>query len=155
MLYITISSEENSAPNFHVGGNAVNKHVYVNMCLKILLLFVCKYHRDRPFVFWPDKASSHYSKLALNFLEESGINYVTKVRNPTNLPQCRPIEDFFGTLAQKVYDGSWNAKSAGQLQNRIRYCLKKMDKKVVRDVVANVPNCLKKCGQEGPHAVAH
>ena len=42
---------------------------------------------------------------------EENINYVDKSLNPPNVPQARPIENFWGDLAQKVYNGGWYAKS--------------------------------------------
>ena len=50
-----------------------------------------------------------------------------KWRNPTNLPQCRPIEDLWGTLTGLVYEGGWTAKIFQKLKNRITRCVKKID----------------------------
>jgi hypothetical protein len=65
--------------------------------------FLRKYHLDGKFFFWPDKASSYYTKGTLNFLRENNIPFVEKIDNLINLPQCRPIEDFFGQLSPIVY----------------------------------------------------
>ncbi len=67
------------------------------------MLFLREYYSDGKFLFWPDKESSHYAKDTLNFLRENNIPCVEKMDNPTNLPQCRPIEDFFGQLSSIVY----------------------------------------------------
>ena len=47
------------------------------------------------------------------------INYVLVDLNPPNVPKARPIEDFWGILAQKVYEGGWEAKNKEQLKDRI------------------------------------
>ena len=41
--------------------------------------------------------------LTKNYLKDENINFVPYDRNPTNSPQCRPIEDFFGYLSSIVY----------------------------------------------------
>ena len=55
---------------------------------KILLPFLKEHHAAGKYVFWPVKASSHYAKKTLEYLEQKKIPYVPKERNPTNLPQC-------------------------------------------------------------------
>ena len=35
--------------------------------------------------------------------------------NPPNVPQARPVENFCVCLAQKVYEGGWEAKTEQQL----------------------------------------
>ena len=39
--------------------------------------------------------------------------------NPPNVPQARPIENFWGSLAQKVYEGGWEANSEIAIKRRI------------------------------------
>jgi hypothetical protein len=39
------------------------------------------------------------------------VNFVHKDKNPPNFPQERPIENFWGCLAKKVYEGDWEAKT--------------------------------------------
>lgn len=43
---------------------------------------------------------------------------------PTNLPQCRPIEDIFGGLSSVVYEKGWKTKCTKQVKTRIRKSLK-------------------------------
>lgn len=129
MLYIAISDKGMSKPVFHKGGLAVNQKVYEEKCLKkVLIPFIKKYHQDNNYIFWPDKASSHYAKKTSEFLHNNKIAFVPKERNPTNLPQCRPVEDFFGYLASIVYKHGWRAKNHDQLE-RIRNSIKKNGRK--------------------------
>ena len=58
---------------------------------------------------------------------EQNINFVEVKSNPPNVPQARPIEDFWGCLAQKVYEGCWEATSEQQLIDRIKRKLKEFD----------------------------
>ncbi|CAF5166545.1 unnamed protein product, partial [Rotaria magnacalcarata] len=39
------------------------------------------------------------------WLHEQNIKFVPKQDNPPNVPQARPIEDFWSILAGKVYEG--------------------------------------------------
>ena len=64
------------------------------------------------YVFWPDKATTHYAKNTQELLINSGVDFVEKNIYPTNLPQCRPIENYFGRLSQLVYAGGWCAKNS-------------------------------------------
>ena len=47
--------------------------------------------------------------------------------NPPNVPQARPIENFWGCLSQKVYEDGWEAETEKQLINRIKLKLKDFD----------------------------
>jgi len=86
----------------------------------------------------PDKASSHYAKSVTDFLWEKSIPFIQKKDNLTNLPQARPIEDFIGTLDQLVYEKGWKAEILDQLENRVKYCLKKLDMDIVREQMEKV-----------------
>jgi hypothetical protein len=156
MLYIVISEEGISKPIFNVGGNAVNCDTYVEKCLtKALVPFLRAHHADGNYVFWPDKASSHYAKKSTDFLSARGIRFVPKSMNPTNLPQCRPVEDFFGYISGIIYRGGWCAENTDQLVRRIRWALRKVDLNVVRKMMVSVPRRLRKVNREGAFSMAH
>ena len=57
-------------------------------------------------IFWPGLASYHYAKITRNWLEANNIQFVPKNDNPPNIPQARPIEDFWALLSRKVWMGS-------------------------------------------------
>ena len=44
------------------------------------------------------------------FLRQNGIAYVEKDENPPNAPQIRLIENYWGILKMKGYEGNWSAK---------------------------------------------
>jgi len=56
----------------------------------------------------------------LAFLRENSIAYVEKEENPPSAPQIRPIENYWGILKMKVYEGNWSAKDREALIRRIR-----------------------------------
>ena len=57
--------------------------------------------------------------------------YVKKEENPPNAPQIRPIENYWGILKMKVYDGNWSAKDREALIRRIKIKQKEIDQDVV------------------------
>ena len=44
--------------------------------------------------------------------------------NPPNVNQVRPIENYWGCLAQKVYEGGWKTNTEHQLICGIEYKMK-------------------------------
>ncbi len=156
MLYIAVSNNGVSEAYFKPSGLAINQDVYTKECLaKILIPFIRKYHADDAYVFWPDKASSHYAKKTIEFLNNQNIRFVPKQRNPTNLPQCRPIEDFFGELSSLVYSKGWKAKSIKQLKTRIRKCLKEMNTTGVQRACSKIRTKLRAVADKGPFDQNH
>jgi hypothetical protein len=132
MVWIAISECGMSQPYFRMHRSAAIKApIYINECLrKRLLPFIHKHHSDFNYIFWPDLASAHYATETREWMDEF-VNYVPKHLNPPNVPKARPIEDFWGILAQLVYEGDWVAKNQDQLEKRIRSCLKKIDLKIL------------------------
>ena len=103
---------------------AVNSDIYIKECLeKRMLPFIREHHQDSNYIFWPDLASCHYSKQTVAWMDEN-VKFVPKDMNPPNVQQARPIENFWGCLAQKVYEGGWEAKTEQQLIRRIKSKMK-------------------------------
>jgi len=113
-------------------GQAANQHVYMSECLeKRLLPFIRTVHQNDRVVFWPDLASAHYANKVQEYLKSQNIEYVARSDNPANLPEMRPIEDFWAKIKQKVYDDNWHAKSIQQLRRRIKWAFSKVDEQFV------------------------
>lgn len=139
MVWIAISPKGVSKPYFKPSKLAINQEVYLNECIKKRLIpFISKYHADSQYVFWPDKASSHYAKTVTDYLDANNIQYIPKDLNPANLPESRPIEDFWAKLKRKVYKQDWCAENVTQLKQRIRYCLQNIDKEFVQCLAGKV-----------------
>ncbi|XP_065643078.1 uncharacterized protein LOC136074667 [Hydra vulgaris] len=128
LMWIAISDRGMSEPLFRTSkAVAINSSIYINECLeKRLLPFIHKYLGDFNYLFWPDLASSHYSKDSLNWMDQY-VYYVDKESNPPNVPQARPIENFWGHLAQKVYEGDWQASTEQVLIDRVKLKLHEID----------------------------
>lgn len=134
-------------------GFALNSELYQKKCLTKLKKFIHTHHGDGKYRFWPDLASCHYSTDTQNWLRRENIRYVPKDFNPPNVPKARPIEDFWGILAQKVYERGWEAKSAATLKRRIALKLKEVDIDVVRDMMGKVRQKLRKISEKGPLSI--
>ena len=72
------------------------------------------------------------------------INYVQKEINPPNIPQARPIENFWGCLVQKVYENGWEAKTEAQLSLRVKSKPKEFDINFLQDLMKGVKGKLRK-----------
>ena len=74
---------------------------------------------------------------------------MSKQLNPPNVPQARPIENFWFSLSQKVYEGHWEAKRDQQLIRRIKFKMKEFCGELFRGVKAKV----KSIGDNGAYAL--
>ena len=128
LVWIAISEHGLSEPLIRFSTScSINQYIYKDECLvKRLLPFIKKYHGDEKYIFWPDLASSHYADSVVRWMNEN-VNYVGKDINPPNVPQARPIENFWGCLVQKVYEDGWEAKTEAQLARRIKSKIKEFD----------------------------
>ena len=70
------------------------------------------------------------------FLNSSWMGMVKK---PPNAPQIRPIENYWGILKKKVYEGNWMAQTRDHLIRRI----KTKQKEINRDIVIKMFDNLK------------
>ena len=82
---------------------------------------------DDDFVFWSDLASAHNAKIVLDYLKDKMVEIIPREDNPPNLPECKPIENFWPILKGPVYEINWKAKTLQQLKELIKYCLTKSE----------------------------
>ena len=62
------------------------------------------------------------------------VYFVDETTNPPNVAQATPIENLWGILAQKVYEGEWEAKTQQELISRIQSQLKKFDSNFLKNL---------------------
>ncbi|XP_031621012.1 uncharacterized protein LOC116339331 [Contarinia nasturtii] len=125
LVWVAISSKGISTPVIRpFGAKAIDSDTYINQCLPKLKQFIENHHTRAEIMFWPDLASSHYAKKTLNWLTAQNIPFVPKKDNPPNIPQTRPIEDFWSVLKRKVYEKGWEAQNEQQLIGRFKRKLK-------------------------------
>jgi hypothetical protein len=77
------------------------------------------------------------------------INYVSVDINPPNVPKARPIEDLWGILAQKVYEGGWEATIEDQLRRRIIVCLNKINLNDLQSLMSGIKAKLRSIADKG------
>ena len=147
LVWVAISPRGMSQSFIAPSGLSVNQDVYLNECVKKRLIpYIEKYHSDNNYVFWPDLASSQYANSVLTWLREKNVTFVEKEDNPPCVPELRPIENFWSILKGQVYSKGWEAKTVDELKRRIKYCLKKVDLKLIHKMVSDVPdklNCVR------------
>ena len=68
--------------------STLSGQIYVKECLQKRLLPLIKSHNNRP-VFWPDLASIHYCKLAMERYKKNNVKFVPKTENPPNCQELR------------------------------------------------------------------
>ena len=115
LLWLAFSPKGVTAPVIRSGRSmSVTADVYVNECLEPRLLpFIRANYPRGGYIFWPDKASAHYAGRTVTWMQDNEVHFVAKEDNPTEVPQCRPIEDFFCLL---VYEKNWSAKNIAALE---------------------------------------
>jgi len=150
LVWLAISPAGVSSAFFAESKQAINQDVYLKDCIqKRLIPFINAHHNSSEYVFWPDLASSHYAKKVVNFLKEQNIQFVPKDINPANLPEARPIEDFWADLKRDVYSNGWEAKNIQQLKARINNKLKNIDQNLVQSRALETPKRLDKIRRYG------
>jgi hypothetical protein len=132
---------------------AIDSDTYISQCMPILKRFIENYHTRDEIMFWPDLASSHYAKKTTDWLTSQNIPFVPKKDNPPNIPQARPIEDFWSILKRKVYEKGWEAENEQHLIDRIKRKVKEIDESVVQTMILKVHNTLRKIEDNGPLSV--
>ena len=60
----------------------------------------------------PDLAGAHYSDETVVWMEEN-VHFVEKVSNSPDVEglDSKPIENLWGILTQKVYEGGWQTRT--------------------------------------------
>jgi hypothetical protein len=150
LVWLCISDKGISKPFFVPSGLAVNQKVYLEQCIiKRLVPFIETHHADGQYLFWPDLATSHWANSVIDYFEEKGINYVTKDDNPPNVPERRPVEDFWAILKGLVYEKNWQATDLENLRTRILKCLKEIDIELVKDIFRSTRQRVGKIRKKG------
>ncbi len=78
--------------------------------MKRLMPFIESYHDKEKVLFWPDLATSQYSEIVTQYLDQNGVQFVAKEFNPQNRPQARPTETLWSIPKNMVYDQGWEVE---------------------------------------------
>lgn len=151
LVWIAISKKGKSSFFIKVSKGAVNSEIYIEKCLKQKLIpFIRKQYPNGDYIFWPDLASCHYSKMTQEFLRVNEINFVPKELNPPNFANGRPIELFWSHLKRKVYAKGWKPSSVDELVAKVTKCVKSMAPKVGEMFMSHVQEKVRKADRFGP-----
>ena len=150
MVWMAISSKGASNVYVHQSKQAVDQQIYLKECIdRRLLPFINKYHSNKNILFWPDLARSHYSNIVQQRLNEMNIPYISRVDNPPNVPQARPIEVLWTVLERKIYENNWEANNIDHLAKRIKQKVKELDQNMLQDMIEGVRRKLRRIWREG------
>ena len=149
MLCLSISEKGISKPVFLKDNKRLTGMFYSKFCIPKIKEFIEKHHKRDKIVFWPDLASSHYSKVSLDTLHKLKIEYIPKVYNPLKYPQIRPIEDFWAHLKRRVYENGRVFKNTQELYCRIKYVLKTIDISGFKNSMKNLSKKIKRANNVG------
>ena len=98
LVWIALGPKGLSKPLIMRSGLSINAERYLKLCMKCRLIpYIRSNYQEGEYVFWPDLAAAHYSKVVLKHLNAENINYVDKEVNPANVPEVRSIE-YFGRI---------------------------------------------------------
>ena len=73
--------------------------------------------------------------------------------NPPNVSQARPIDNYWGCLAQKVYEGGWKADTDQLLIRRIECKMKEFDTNFVESLLEGVKAKVRSIGDNCVYAL--
>ena len=70
-------------------------------------------------------------------------------KKPPNAPQIRPIENYWGILKKKVYEGNWMAQTRDHLIRRIKMKQKEINQDIVIKMFDNLKGRVHVANQNG------
>ena len=104
-------------------------------------------------IVWPDLAKTHYSNIVQQCLTEKNLPFVSRVDNPPNVPQARPIRTVRTVLERKIYENNWEAKNIDHLVKRIKQKAKEPDQEMLQGIREDVGKKLRAMWRDGLYSV--
>lgn len=136
MIWQCICSCGLKSEAFVISGS-LTADIYITECLeKRLLPFIRKH--TIPIVFWPDLASSHYSRKTLNWAEEKSVAFMPKEWNPPNSPQLRPIELFWAIMKRKLLKTKKTVKNSEEMLKVWNKTAETISQEVVQNLMSRI-----------------
>jgi hypothetical protein len=121
-----------------VASGTVNTDIYIEECLKKRLLSFILKHKESPF-FWPDLASCHYSKKALQWYNDNNITFVPREANPPNCPELRSIERYWTLVKRRLKETKKEVKTINQLESRWNHAAKTVSEDTIKKLMTGIP----------------
>lgn len=121
----------------YVCEGSLNSVVYLRECImKLLVPFIDEVYDRSTIIFWPDLSTVHYANIVTSYLREAGIQFVPKVSNPPNVPQCRGIEKFWALVKREYHKypkAPKNLRGFSQVWYRLSQIVARRSGKAVMD----------------------
>lgn len=150
MIWQAISEGGHISEPF-VTNRTVNGEIYLKECIKKRLVpFIRKLNVQRPVLFWPDLATSHYVGAVLDELKKAGISIVPKRDNLPNVPQLRPIERFWALCKQRYCELNKPATNIASMKRIWTRISKQIATKSGKSLFKSFRSKLLKCAKQGP-----
>ena len=89
-------------------------------------------------MFWPDLTKAHYSSIVQEGLTEKNKPFFSRVDDPPNVPQARPIETVWTVLDRKIYENNWEAKNIDHLVKISKRNAKEFDQEILQGMIEGV-----------------
>ena len=102
-------------------------------------------------LFWPGLSRVHYKNIGRDWLNNNGIEFVSKKVNAPNLPQARPLEQFWAICRRHYHKRS---KVCQRLRNFKKVCTNistNVAESHGQALMAMVRIKLRKIGRKGVH----
>jgi hypothetical protein len=82
-------------------------------------------------------AGAHFSKETFTLTKEN-LPFLNNSTNSQNVAQAGLIENLWGILAQKIYEGGWKVTTQQELISRIESQLKNFDSNILQSPLGGV-----------------
>lgn len=109
--------------------------------------------KDKSIMFWPDLATSHYANIVTKDLSVRKIEFIPKENNPPNVPQCRPIENYWALVKQEYKARGNKCSRISDLKRIYNLCYKKVIKEHGNSLFNSFQNNLKNVSKKGLYSV--
>lgn len=106
------------------------------------LLGYIKSHDSTEFIYQHDGATPHTAKKTKKFLKDEGIDVMSW---PARSPDLNPMENLWGIMVQRVYDGGKQYATLAELKVALQKAWDDIDQKTLDDLLASMPNRLTQC----------
>lgn len=123
--------------NIFVTNKNMTQDLYIKECLQKRLLPMMKNHTDSTW-FWPDLASCHCSKKAMEWYRDNEVDILPKDINPPNCPQFRPIERYWAIVKRNLNRTKGRVSNASQLRVKWNCQAAKVSRETVQNLMGGI-----------------
>ena len=126
----------------YVTTGTINTELYIKECLQKRLLPFIQQHEVSTF-FWPDLASCHYSKSAIEWYENNNVVFVPKEANPPNCPELRPIERYWALVKRELKSTKKVTDNVKNFSQKWKLSSKKIAESTIETLMEGIPDKVK------------